>query len=315
MNVSLRQLRAFTAVADRASFTEAARGLHLTQSAVSMLVRQLESELGLLLFDRCGKNVAVTAAAAELLPVARRMLDDLDRVITGALDIRTLKRGTLRLGVTQMLACTGIPEIVASFEALYPDVAIKVVDTSVDELVDIVRRADVDIGIGPERHTDEDIDREFLCWVPMCLICPSTHPLANRGSVSWHEVLGERWIIYSSEFTQELINTLERHHVSLRVGDATEVRYITTAVSMIGRGLGVTVAPDYVRSLAAHFGASAVTLDGPSIERRFFAYTRHDQAPTPVAQAFEDLLKARIAQRSGEPFASIAGSVPAAPAM
>jgi molybdenum-dependent DNA-binding transcriptional regulator ModE len=83
--LSMRQMRAFAAVARAGSFTAAARQINLTQSAVSMLVQQLEETLGLKLFDR-GVVVSLTAAGQQLLPLARRILDDLQQIVDGASD-------------------------------------------------------------------------------------------------------------------------------------------------------------------------------------------------------------------------------------
>jgi DNA-binding transcriptional LysR family regulator len=291
MNISLRQLRAFIAVASTGSFTEAARRMNLTQSAVSMIVRQLEEEMALPLFDRHGRGVTPTAAAVELLPLASRMLEDLERITSGARDIRTLQRGALRLGATQMLACTCIPEVLQTFERQYPHISGRITDTTVDELVAMVKRGEVDIGIGPERRTDEDVHRDFLFEVPLRLICAQNHPLAARRQVAWDEITDIRWINYSTEFTQDLMSMLRRGNLLEASTRVLDVRHLTTAIALAGRGLGITVAPDYVTPFAAPLGATTIELINPVISRRFFVYSLAERSLMPAAETFLALLR------------------------
>ena len=97
MNVTLRQLRAFIAVAEVQHFTRAAERLDLSQSSVSTLVRELETNLGLRLFDRHTRMLRLTQAGAEILPLARKAMADLDSVIGSSSEVRTLGRGRVSI--------------------------------------------------------------------------------------------------------------------------------------------------------------------------------------------------------------------------
>lgn len=291
MNISLRQLRAFVAVSRHLSFTVAARELHLTQSAVSMLVRQLEAEMGLPLFDRVHRRVQPTDTGRQLLPLALRMLDDLRQVVDGALDLRSLRRGRLRLGVPQLLACTWMPPLLAEYERRHPDVELQLVDTTADDVVGALRRQEVDLGIGPDRPTGDDIERRFLRQVPIRLVVPAGHALATRKRVSWQQVQPERWVIYSGEFHRALERALAQHDPALSLRGASQVGYLTTALALVGQGLGVTAAPDYARALAPHFGVAFVALTAPAIERGFYLYQRRGEALPPAVEAFVAMLR------------------------
>jgi len=291
MNISLRQLRAFVAVAQQLSFTLAARELHLTQSAVSMLVRQLEAEMGLPLFDRVHRRVQLTDTALQLLPLALRMLDDLRQVVDGALDLRSLRRGRLRLCVPQLLACTWLPQRLTAFSQRHPEIELQLVDTTADDVVGAVRRHEVDLGLGPERPAGDDIARSFLSQVPIRLVLPKTHALAGRKRVRWQQVQDERWIIYSGEFHRALERALAQHDPALTLRGASQVGYLTTALALVGQGQGVTAAPDYAGAMAAHFGVAFVALEAPAIERGFYLYQRQGEAPPPAVQAFIALLR------------------------
>ncbi|MDQ7971467.1 MAG: LysR family transcriptional regulator [Rhodocyclaceae bacterium] len=293
MNLTLRQMRAFSVVARTASFTLAARQLNLTQSAVSMLVQQLEDELGLKLFDRSRHAVTLTEGGQQLLPLARRMLDDLRQIEEGASDLRLLRSGVLRVVAPQLMACTWVADVLARFEQAHPTVGLRIVDGSADDIVGAVRRGDAELGIGPERVTGEDVTRSFLMHVPMRLVCAANHPLAGRQTVSWRDLRDQRWVVYSGDFSRYVAQRLHEHDASLSMQTATEVRYLTTALALVGAGLGVAMVPDYARTFAGNFGIRFLGLRSPALNREFFVYQRRSLTLSPAAQAFAALLQAQ----------------------
>ncbi len=298
MNISFRQMRAFSAVARAGSFTAAGRQLHLTQSAVSMLLQQLEESLGVQLFDR-GATVTLTEAGQQLLPLARRILDDLNQVIEGASDLRSLRTGLLRVAAPQMLACTWISSVLGAFESAHPEIGLRVTDTTTDDVVGTVRRGEVELGVGPERTTGDDVTRSFLMDVPIRMVCAARHKLASRRAVTWDELREERWVIYSSDFNRHLERSLHAHDASLSMQTGAEVGYLTTALALVGVGSGLAAVPDYARLFAGNFDVRFVPLRGPEILRQFFIYQRRGMALSPAAQAFVALMR----QRAGHPAA------------
>jgi len=293
MNITLRQMRAFSVVARTASFTLAARQLSLTQSAVSMLVQQLEDALGVKLFDRTRNAVTLTEAGQQLLPLARRMLDDLRQIEEGATDLRTLRSGVLRVVAPQLMACTWVAGTLARFEQAHPSVGLRIVDGSADDVVGAVRRGDAELGIGPERAAGEDVTRSFLMHVPMRLVCAATHPLAARQAqaVAWRDLRDERWVVYSGDFSRYVEQRLQEHGTSLSMQTATEVRYLTTELALVGAGLGVAMVPDYARTFAQSFGIRFLALRSPVLNREFFVYQRRSMALSPAAQAFAEMVR------------------------
>ncbi len=289
-SLSVRQMRAFAAVARAGSFTAAARQIHLTQSAVSMLVQQLEDTLGLKLFDR-GAVVLLTAAGQQLLPFARRILDDLQQIAEGASDLRALRTGLLRVVAPQMLACTWVAAVLGEFERAHPDIGLRVADAMADEVVSIVRRGEAELGVGPERATGEDVTSTFLMDVPIRVVCPARHRLAQQRVVSWGKLRDERWVIYSSEFNRHIERLLHEHDSSLSMQTAVEVKYLTTALSLVGVGTGLALVPDYGRLFAPNFDVRFIKLRAPEIRRRYYIYQRRGLALSPPAEAFVTMLR------------------------
>jgi DNA-binding transcriptional LysR family regulator len=101
MNVTLRQLRAFRAVVEHGSFTEAARTLHLSQAALSGLVKELESQVGVRLLDRSTRNVAPSEVGEAFLPHVGRVLGDLDEALASLANLKELRRGLVRVAAPE----------------------------------------------------------------------------------------------------------------------------------------------------------------------------------------------------------------------
>lgn len=294
MTLSVRQMQAFAAVARAGSFTDAARQVHLTQSAVSMLVLQMEDTLSVQLFNRSRTATTLTEAGRELLPMVQRILDDLDHVAESASDLRLLRRGVLRVVAPQVLACTWVAGMLARFGSEHPDVRLQMHDADADGVVAKVRRGDAELGIGPERPAGDDISSQLLMRVPIRLVCSRNHPLAARKRVSWKDLRHERWVTYSHDFMREVESTLARHGGPGPMYAASEVGYLTTALALSGAGVGILAAPGYAEAFAANFNLAFIALRSPEINRRFYIYRRSGQTLSPAAAAFVDALHARV---------------------
>ncbi len=299
MPVSLRQLRAFRAVADAASFTGAAEALGLTQSAVSMLIRQFETELRVTLFERTGRGAQLTEFGSQIRPTVLRVLEDLDNITDAAADLRSLQRGHLRLAVPQMLGCCWLPPVLGTFRALYPDVEVSIVEAAGDTVADSVAEGEAEIGIGPERHLPTGVAAEPLWEVPMQLVARQGAALArparntngakagqpDMGQVDMGQVERARWITYSNEFSEVLHRSLLGHGTALRAGDM-RVQGMMSALAIIGHEDYVTVAPAYAAIFAPVFGIVFLPFEGAASRRRFLQYTRARHDLSPAARAF-----------------------------
>ncbi len=127
--IDLNLIATFVRVIETGSFTAAAATLHLTQSALSVLVRELEREMGVQLFDRHTRRVLLSEAGREFQPSVQRLLADLAGAVAGVTDLRDKKKGVLRLAAPQLRACTLMPRVIAAYRAQHPDVDVRPADT------------------------------------------------------------------------------------------------------------------------------------------------------------------------------------------
>ena len=256
MNLTLRQLRAFTA---------AARQLHLTQSALSVLVRELEREMGVQLLDRHTRRVQLSEAGREFLPSVHRLLGDLTSAVAGVTDLRDKKKGLLRLAAPQLMACTLMPRVIAA----YRDIDVRLTDTLPEHLLAGVTAGDVELAVGQDVAVDGAIDRRTLFRDRHWLICPPDHTFARRRKVRWHELGPYTFIAPTRDFRQRVLPELapaERDYM-LRPG-TQEVSYMTTALGMVASGLGLTVCPTYSAPLVRAHGLQMVRSNRPTSTAR-----------------------------------------------
>ena len=193
-NLSLKQLRAFVCVAESSSFTAAAALLSLSQSAVSLLIRELESELGLKLLDRTTRSVRMTEAGAELLPVASRVLQDLGAAIAGSRELADRRRGKVRIACSPLQSSLVLPRLIAAFKADHPHITVVLRDTPGGEIVDLVTSGEVDLALAVPPADTTFVTAEPVLTDDLLLIYPNSYGWSSRRRVTWKDIAARPFI-------------------------------------------------------------------------------------------------------------------------
>lgn len=288
MTVSIRHLRAFIAVSELKSFTLAARRLHVTQSALSLLIRDLERQLKVRLMDRGPRGILLTAAGVDFLPPATKVIEDLDAAVSGAAQLRDRRRGIVRVTCTPLYASTFVPQVVADFRARYPNIDIRLLDTLNEEVLRRILIGEADLGVAPQRPTPPEINETRLFADRIDVICPHGHELAKRKSVTWKQVLGYPFISLTRDFTARLQADLSARSSSLVISPVHEVSYLATAFGLVKIGQGITAQPLAARSMLAAFGLVSVPTVQPIIYRHISLFTRRGHTLSPAAEGFRE---------------------------
>ncbi|CAN5511583.1 LysR family transcriptional regulator [soil metagenome] len=308
-NLSLKQLRAFLAVADSGSFTEAARRLNVTQSALSLLVKDMESEIGFKLLNRTTRKVALSDAGREFHPMVQKVLDELESVIRGAAEVAMVRRGIVRIAATEAVACTLVTPAIAAYRQHRPSVEVRLVDTLVGSMLIPLRNGDVDYVVGPASLAASNLDAQVavtpLFQSPFSIFCPEAHPLTAFEKVPANELLKYELIVPSADFTTRLMPQLRSHlgdkafdrALASTLPNARQVANMITGLSLAAAGLGVMIAPHYLGPLASNFGLAGRVLVRPSMTRVVALYTRKSHALSPSAQDFLSFVHGLIAER------------------
>jgi len=297
MNVTLRQLRAFVEVVRCAGFTAAARKLHLTQSATSLLVRELESQLGLPLVDRTTRQIALTDAGREFLDSAERILADVEHAVANTQDLVQKRRGRVTVATTPFLAGNFLPEVIAPFPDRHPAIRVRVADLSTEQIVRVVDSGDADIGFGVFPQMDVALERAVMLRHSLGVMVPSGWPLAQRRRrLNWADLEGQPLIgLATAGGFRSLVDPLLHREGVPRV-PRFEVGHMSTAVGMVEAGLGVTVVPAYVGALVRSTRARFRELHEPVVHRHVELVWRAARSLSPGAEAFRACLVERCKQ-------------------
>ena len=245
MNVTVRQLRAFVFVAQLKNFTKAAERLYLTQSALSLLIRQLEDNLQVQLVERSTRKVELTAAGLELMGSAERLLDDLDATLANVAELGAKQRGNVVVAAPYILATTFLVEVIAEFRARYPTISVHLKDLLPEQVLMQVRSGGADLGIGSFREREPGLQ-----WIAVSGAAGdglSARPPDRETTAAQLE--RSRRSAGDSLNRDSIFRDLTEDGFSqagLTLTPAYEVAYAGTALALVRAGLGIAILPQCV---------------------------------------------------------------------
>ncbi len=245
--MELRHLRYFVAVAEELHFTRAARRLNIAQPPLSQQIRALEAELGVRLFDRTRRSVALTDAGAALLARARTLLAttlalpaELQRVARGEV-------GELRIGFTSTLPLTHVlRDVVADHRRSHPEVSLHLRELHAMLQFEALRRGELDVGlVRYNERAPEGIRLDLLRRDPLRLVVPASHRFARRKSVVIADCRDEAFIGFPGSAGTGTGPLLKRlcAEAGFEPRIAQEAREATTQIGLVAAGLGIAVLP------------------------------------------------------------------------
>jgi DNA-binding transcriptional LysR family regulator len=294
MNLSLRQLRAFALIGRLGSFTEAAKHLHLTQSATSGLLRELERQLGIKLLDRNTRSATLTAAGQEFLLHAQRILADVAQAVASAQGLASKTRGRVTVAASPLVSASLLPQVIREFAARHPQVEIVIYDVLTNAIIDHVRSGAAELGVGtfPTSHTE--LEFQTLFEDRLGVVLPPKLRLGSRRGVAWSDLHDQANIALTpgSAF-RPLIDSTFRNLGVVMPAPRLEVGYMGTAVAMVEAGLGICVLPERAAALIRRGKARWMPLTQPRVTQTATLAKRAGKSLSPAASAFAAVLAER----------------------
>lgn len=290
MNVTFRQLKAFASVAKHKSFTKAADELHLTQSSLSGLIKELERHGGVKLFDRTTRQIHLSDAGERLLPHAQKILHDMQLLNNELSDIKDFHQGKIRIAASQQLAACAMPELIYAFKKSYPTIQVNLLDCPVDDVINKVQQLDADIGIGPDAAFSNDLTATTLFSSPFYLVVRPDHHLAAAQSLKWEDLNDNDLITLQEPFAKQILDQLPDDIAHRLFRPDYQVNFLSTALGMTQQGLGVTLALAYAKTWVDQHGLVMIPIHSPAIGRKFLLYTHRHRSATPAVNAFRKFL-------------------------
>ncbi|WP_295814031.1 LysR family transcriptional regulator [uncultured Nitratireductor sp.] len=296
MKVTIKQIESFLAVASDGNFSSAARRLGTAQPALSQAVRDLETELGVRLFDRTTRRVELTSAGREFMGSAGKVMDDLDHAIQNARDLAERKRGRIRIAAPPLLAAVVLPRAIAAFQAQHPGITLELVDVGTEQIVESVLNGQAECGLGTFPPDEAGIERTVLMRDNLMLFCDYGSAFNGHTTVDWADLKGQPLITLTRDSGIRLLVEVGFESVRLPLKPAFEVSLITTALALVEAGLGIAVLPTYALASAQHHKVTGKILTNPSIAREVVLIHASGRSVSPATAAFASVVR-RMAQR------------------
>jgi DNA-binding transcriptional LysR family regulator len=275
VDLDTRLLRAFVAVAEELSFTGAAKRLFVAQQALSSQIRQLETRVGVKLFERTTRRVALTEAGRRLLPHAREALEALDAATEELERIRRLERATLRVGMSGTAMVPLVGETVRSFAERHPEVELVLANAGLHQPAGGLREGTVDVAFVRPPFVDSGISMVTVLTEDRYIAVREDHPLAGRDHVRPEDVVDEPWIwVEGADPRARAFWSLEEFRGGKPLRTGTRITSVEEAFGAVAAGVAITCQ-----------GASAVQAVGAGFPQLRFLPLR-DAPPAQIAVAW-----------------------------
>lgn len=282
----------FVAVAEELHFTRAAERLRIAQPHLSQEIRKLEKELGVTLFARTKRRVALTPAGTVLLDRVRHLQFATEEAVRAAQRAERGETGSLSLSFSSAAAFDLAPRSLARYGRAYPDVDVVVEDLFSNKAVDGVLNGRVDLCIvHPPRRMDPSLQAEELYDEEMFAALPADHRLARGKTCSIEDLLKEPWILGQLDTGRRIAEEVRRSIGDIGIpaqGRRIAVR-MSTLVCLVAGGLGVTLVPESAQRLGVD-GVAFRPLRGRKIKVPVAIITRRDHV-TPALETFKDIVR------------------------
>ncbi len=299
MPMTVKQLRAFLAVAQTLSFTQACERLHLSQPALSLAIKGLEESLGGRLLIRSTRSVRLTPEGESLLPLAKRLLAEWDNTEELLRQRFTLQLGRLAVATMPSFASNLLPPALMAFRQRHPRVNITVHDVINEQVIDMVRNRQVELGIAFEPEAIGSLCFTRLFSDRFVAVVPPDSLLARHPYLEWNTLLTHDFIALQrpSMVRRLLEQQLQRQGIGLPT--AFESHQLATVGRMVASGLGVSAVPSLCRQQMEELGARCLPLTSPTIERDVGMITHGELSA--AALALRQVLEETIVPPEGCP--------------
>ena len=275
-------LRCFVTVAGLGSITAAARKLHRSPSAVSMMISTFEDQLGRPLFEPESKT-RLTPFGEYVREAAGEQLQRFDRVADSIAAYARNEVGKIDIASVPSFAIRYLPELLTSFLENYPDISLAIRDDSSERINQLLESGEIDVGIGSGLNNNQLVDFEPLLNDPIGVVCSVTHRFVDLGRpLEWRDLSGERFIVNGTcrhILAEEFQVVLDQAEI--------EVQNTTSLIALVASGVGITTLPKLaipVESRDVVFIPTAY----PDLQRNIGLLTQARRSLSPVADAFLD---------------------------
>jgi DNA-binding transcriptional LysR family regulator len=294
MEFNSRQLRAFHLVAEHHSFARAAEALFVTPSGLSVLIRELENQLGYRLFDRTTRQVQLTRHGADLLEATTRHLDALDEAMARVGRSARGKHQAVSLGTTPLVAANVLPQAMREYRRHRPELRVRLFDADQDTVLRQVQSGKLDVGVGLFK-TVPGVKRIPFFRSSLVLIRARRPGVAAGPDLRWSALQGENLIVLSPSSPHQQLVEQQLAKSRVKYQTAGVVNLLDTQVALVEADEGAAIVPSFGLALCKGRNVVASRLVDPVVSMDFNQITQRGRTLPEGADEFVAFLKAYFA--------------------
>jgi DNA-binding transcriptional LysR family regulator len=294
--MDIRALRYFVAVVDHQSFSRAAEALYVTQPTVSKMIQQLEQSLDLILLERTGKRFTLTDAGNVVLQRGRALLAMHEEMGVELQDLQQLRRGDLRIGVTQQ-AHAPLAPLLAAYHRRHPQIELKLFEGGSQSIEADLRSGVLEMGTLLDHAANQDVWQEFdsfpLVRSPIYLLAPKDSAWRGRKRVKLHELADAAFIFYGEGFALNdiIADACQRAGFTPRISSRSG--QWDFVASLVRLGVGITLLPKVFCDTLDQGQFSIAKLDEPALDWKLMLAWRRGGHLSFAARAWLELVKSK----------------------
>jgi len=298
MDFSSRQLRAFHLVARHRSFARAAEELLITPSGLSVLIRELERQLGFRLFDRTTRQVMLTAFGSELIAVTEPSLGSLDAAMSRIEQSAKGRERWISIGTTPWLAANVLPPAIREFRVRHPGLHIRLFDGWLDEIQQRVQSGKLDMGVGLFKNSSVVRRSPFFRFLLMVVFLDQGAAI-NSALTRWSSLSGQRLISLTKDYPHQLVidKQLAKAGAVCRRGQV--VKLLETQIALVEAHESIAVIPSFGMRACRNRKVTMSALIDPVVNLDFYQISNRGSRLSEGAQEFSGFLKTYIANWAG----------------
>ena len=285
METNIQKYMAFVKTEELGSFTEAAEQLKYSQSGISRMIADLESEWNVTLLERGRYGIKITSDGMKLLPYAKRLCTEFEKMQMQVNDLRGLETGLIRIGTFSSVATGWLPNIIKHFQTDYPGIDYELLLGDYTEIEEWIEEGRVDCGF-VRLPTLPDLEATFLHRDQLLAILPENHPYAEAEVFPVKELCSEPFMLLEKGAKAEVSAIFEKHHLTPQVHFTTWDDYAIMA--MVEGGLGISILPEMILKRVP-YKIVAKPLDIPEYRNIGFVVKKKDAVSIAVRRLMEYL--------------------------
>lgn len=293
MNIELRHLRYFIAVAEELHFGHAAARLNISQPPLSQQIQILEQQIGARLFARTNRSVSLTEAGRQFLADSRQILTQVDDAAARAARLHQGETGELRIGFTSSAPfIKAVSDTLSTFRRRYPDVHIQTRETNTREQIVPLNEGALDLGLMRNTQLPETLIWERVLREPLLAMVPRDHPLASQPRVSLLELAREPFVFFDPHvgtgLYDDILGLLRRYDLTPTI--AQEVGEAMTIIGLVAAGLGVSILPASFRRVQLSEMCWLPIEEQDAVSEMWLVWSKHHEQGQAARRFRESLL-------------------------